>query len=820
MIAGYDILGVAGRGAMGVVYKARQRGLNRIVALKMILAGPHADQQELMRFRREAEAVAGLQHSNIVQIYEVGDENGSPFFSYEFVDGVTLDKKIAGTPQPAAEAARLALTLAQAMDYAHRQGIIHRDLKPANILLTTDGTPKIGDFGLAKRLAEDSGQTRTGTILGTPSYMAPEQAAGRAGEVGPLSDVYSLGAVLYDLLTGRAPFRAASVLDTLEQVRTRDPVAPAQLEPGVPRDLETICLKCLQKEPARRYSNAAALAEDLRRFLSGEPISARPVSRAERLWRWCKRNPRVALLSGTVAALVVIWALTSSALAWRLKLQKDETDRARMLAVDNAAEAREQANIALHNEQKAENAAHEAKVKHEQAAARMIDLVEKLQNRMRSKRLSANNGPQLRLLRDDMLGMLRQSMLAMVKDMDKDGVSTFGEARTYQMLGNLMKKLGQGQEAQRLYRQAHAMIKKVADDEPGSDLARANLGVMLLALGDMDLDLNGDGRAALASYLQARDLQQQIFSHPRSGQYTQLDNKRILSHDDYHLGRAYLYLGDPVAARTYFQECQAYRAAWSQAEANNVSARSYLGEAHLWLGIVAWHLADAKAMEDNFAKAASICEELARQHANYFPFKADLAELYGHKGDAQLRLGRVDGAEKCYRQSLQHLQAVVAHDPDDASQLPLLALTHERLAVVALRRRKPAEAEQHYQESRRLREELAQTEPNNLSWQADYLLALARCSQHAEVAGAAEKLCRRVPRSTELLLQIARCYAVCSTRDTPAKARYRQRALEVLQAATGDGYRDAAVLNNDPELEVLGREPAYQAILARVKVGS
>ena len=197
-------------------------------------------------------------------------------FSLEYVDGGSLTARIDGEPQPPREAARIVHLLAGAMDCAHKAGVVHRDLKPANVLLTADGAPKITDFGLAKRLQEDSGQTRSGSILGTPGYMAPEQAEGKNSEVGPLADVYALGAILYELLTGRMPFRAPSVLETLEQVRTREPVAPAELQPTVPRDLETICLKCLQKDPRRRYDGAAALAEDLRRFLGQEPILARP----------------------------------------------------------------------------------------------------------------------------------------------------------------------------------------------------------------------------------------------------------------------------------------------------------------------------------------------------------------------------------------------------------------------------------------------------------------------------------------------------------------------------------------------------------------
>jgi tetratricopeptide (TPR) repeat protein/tRNA A-37 threonylcarbamoyl transferase component Bud32 len=305
-VPGYELLGELGRGAMGVVYKARQKGLNRLVALKMMLAGSHAGPEQLARFETEAQAVARLQNSNIVQIFEVGEHDGLPYCSLEFVDGGTLQRQLGGKTQGPKEAARMIETLARAMYCAHELGIIHRDLKPANVLVTSNGILKISDFGLAKRLEEDSHQTRSGTLMGTPSYMAPEQARGDTHEIGPAADQYALGSMLYEMLTGRPPFQGASILDTLEQVRKHEPVPPSRLQPTVARDLETICLKCLQKEIRKRYATTSELAEDLRRFQTGEPILARPVGKIERVWRWCQRNPKVAALTACVAVLILV----------------------------------------------------------------------------------------------------------------------------------------------------------------------------------------------------------------------------------------------------------------------------------------------------------------------------------------------------------------------------------------------------------------------------------------------------------------------------------------------------------------------------------
>ena len=298
-VEGYDIVGRLGRGGMGVVYRARQHGLDRLVALKMLRGGSHADPEALARFRIEVRAVARLHHPNVVQVFDVGESQGLPFVSLELLEGGSLESRISGVPQPDAEAATLVATLARAVASAHRAGIVHRDLKSANILFTRDGIPKITDFGLAKRLDEEDGQTHSGQVMGSPSFMAPEQARGVAQEIGPTSDIYSLGAILYELLAGRPPFKGGSALETLHQVVHVEPVAPSRLRPGLARDLETICLKCLNKKPSHRYATAELLADDLDRFLARTPIRARRVHPIERGWKWARRKPAAAGLVAT-----------------------------------------------------------------------------------------------------------------------------------------------------------------------------------------------------------------------------------------------------------------------------------------------------------------------------------------------------------------------------------------------------------------------------------------------------------------------------------------------------------------------------------------
>jgi mono/diheme cytochrome c family protein/predicted Ser/Thr protein kinase len=301
-VAGYEVLAVLGRGGMGVVYKARQPGLKRVVALKMILAGAHAAPEHLARFRTEAEAVARLHHPNIVHVYEVGQHEGHPFVSLEYLEGGSLAQQLDGAPRPPHEAARLVETLARAVHHAHERGIVHRDLKPANVLLGADGCPKIADFGLAK-LSDGSGwETASGAILGTPSYMAPEQASGKRRDVGPPADTYALGAILYELLTGRPPFVGESALEVLMQVASAPLVPPAERIPSCPPALEAICLKCLNRVPQERYESAVALAEDLRRFSSGELASA-PVRPSRPS---APRRRRVRALPLVLAGLLVL----------------------------------------------------------------------------------------------------------------------------------------------------------------------------------------------------------------------------------------------------------------------------------------------------------------------------------------------------------------------------------------------------------------------------------------------------------------------------------------------------------------------------------
>jgi serine/threonine-protein kinase len=333
-VPGYEVETVLGRGGMGVVYRARHLRLGRLVALKMALAGSYTGSNERERFRREAEAVAALRHPNVVQVYDVGDADGRPYFTMELMEGGSLARKLAGAPQPPRQTAELLATLAGSVQSAHEAGVVHRDLKPGNVLLTADGTPKVADFGLARRLDADERLTLSGAVIGTPSYTAPEQARGDRGAVGPRTDVYALGAILYECLTGRPPFDAGTAAATLQQVVADEPAAPRRLNPSVPRDLETVCLKCLQKEPRQRYASAAELADDLHRFERGEPIAARRVGVIGSLRKWAHQRPATAALLAAVALVAAAGAVG----AWQLSQQRADA-RARQARTDQEVHA-------------------------------------------------------------------------------------------------------------------------------------------------------------------------------------------------------------------------------------------------------------------------------------------------------------------------------------------------------------------------------------------------------------------------------------------------------------------------------------------------
>jgi len=490
---GYEIIEELGRGGMGVVYKARQISINRIVALKMILSGENASDEDLSRFQSEASAVARLRHAHIVQLYEFGTYRELPYFTLEYMEGGSLAKRIKSGPMPVSQAADLLRQLAEGMEVAHQHGVIHRDLKPENVLITPEGEAKVADFGLAKQSEQAGHQTRAAVIVGTPSYMSPEQARGDSRTVGPSTDIYALGAILYELLTGRPPFRGATAIDTIQQVRTREPLAPRRIEPGIPRDLETICMKCLQKEIGKRYATSTELKEDLRRFLDGRAIIARPISVPEQGWRWCRRNPAVASLLGGIAALIVVSFILIST-QWQKALDRQ---RAEAQARREAEQARREQEITSHENLRLAEEEKRARLQADQQeriardeAARAQRSLEFLQNIFKTADHSSFGGIAFRAS-----GELGQNLTAKElldrgnKQLERDlGDQPLVKATLQRTIGDVYRSMGQYDLAKPLLTQSVSTTKQLlGEDHIEYAQSLFHLAWLTLESGNIDL---------------------------------------------------------------------------------------------------------------------------------------------------------------------------------------------------------------------------------------------------------------------------------------------------------------------------------------------
>jgi tetratricopeptide (TPR) repeat protein/tRNA A-37 threonylcarbamoyl transferase component Bud32 len=860
-VAGYQILGELGRGGMGVVYKARQRGLHRLVALKMILAGAHASELQLARFNIEAEAVARLQHPNIVQIHEVGQHDGLPYFSLEFVDGGPLDKKITGKPQPPREAAQMIETLARAMHFAHKQGIIHRDLKPANILMTADGVPKITDFGLAKRLEEaDSSQTKSGTIMGTPNYMSPEQARGEVRMVGPLADLYTLGAILYELLTGRPPFQGSNVMNTVLQVTNTEPIPPSRLQPKTPRDLETICLKCLQKIPGKRYADCFELAEDLRRYLVGEPILARPISNVERLWRWCQRNPTLAGAAATILLLLFVVSVGSTWAAIAIHAEKELAER-------NEKLANEQKALAQENEQKAKTSEKTAQQQADLALNTLSLLINKVQAQL-------GNQPGVRQLRHDLLQTamdgLKQVTGAAAGKMHRN------TSDAYFQMGGIALEFGKSEDAYKYWQQFYDMAQSALKDNPNNERSKLELAWSSEFLGDMSVR-RGDPKKALVYYHKALELRTELAAVPYaermrrnaklppedritprvsllrvSEAYGRIGYVHAIVQRDFALSeepvlkslalREQLLAQDASGQAVWFMT--ANPAAWPTvlsvvasvpSRVNQLNAmRVDLSRTYHLIGEISLRLRNLQQSRLYYQKCEEIREAILRDDEKEverlmqlgtprppsFRLMDDVGSFHRYYGDMLLLLG-------------EPLPEVLAHvDRAIALGRRVLALDkavdfRQHLAealysrgMVAVRAGDPAMATKCFAECLEIREQIAAQDAGNYSKKKDLLEVLARAGKHERAAALAEDLRRGHEKDAGFLIGAARCYARCSmaVAGKPAlRQKYVDLALAALETALGLGYKDITTLEAHPDLDSVREMPAFKKLLEKVR---
>jgi serine/threonine-protein kinase len=846
-VPGYEILEEVGRGGMGVVYRAHHKRMDIPVALKMVLAGAHASDDQLARFEDEARVLAQHRHPNIVQIHNVDEHDGLPYIALEYVPGGTLAGLIAGKPMDPKVAAEHARTLAAAMAYAHGAGpnpVVHRDLKPANVLVAADGTLKITDFGLAKQIDADSGEegdaaaggpaegagrrrgggsgsTRTGAILGTPSYMAPEQAWGRTDRIGPASDQYALGVILYEMLTGRPPLQAAHRLQTLELVRTQEPVPPTRLQPRIPRDLETICLKALQKEPHKRYPDCAALAEDLRRFLAGEPIRARPVATSERAWRWCRRHPAIASLSAAVAALGLLLLAGTTWAALYFRDLAAERDRARV----NAVEALRTASV---NERRANVAAAAAGAARDDAAQQtrlaldtLIELVGATQKRLGDR-------PDQQDLRRDLLKIAEGGIAQILRTPSNANRVDLTTAAIYQKIGQIAQQTGSPDRALTAYRVMETIVAALVARRP-DDLGAANaLAKVKNTLGDLQLKELGRAEPALGLYREGLALRRRVLEGlDREGaDAAALDVARANVATNHGLvADVLLKLGRLEDALEAQRQDEAARAALSPAAAATAAGRQGRAGMREREGKILLRLGRAEEGRAALEEAFRLRDADARRAKDSLTYRNNaLLSVIDLGHYALLEVHDPAEAVWLYTRARDGFAQLREEDRQALSWTRNLAKTWYYLGE-ALHRLGDAEASAAaFRACLSLREELAErlgaAAPQKPLVTLELALARARCGEAAAAAALVDEVLGRTPRDNRLAFHaacaLAQAAAAADDEDAAAASRHRDRALALLDGLVAAGWTDAASLRTDPDLDPLRDDPRLGTLLERL----
>jgi tetratricopeptide (TPR) repeat protein/tRNA A-37 threonylcarbamoyl transferase component Bud32 len=629
----YELLEKLGEGGMGAVYKARHRKLNRLVAIKLLRPGVRASPEESSRFRNEAESVAQLDHPNIQPIFDVGECEGVPFLSMKLMDRGSVAARLADYTADPHRAAREVAKIARAVHYAHERGILHRDIKPSNVLLDADGSPHIADFGLAKRLGEAE-LTRSGTVIGTPAYMAPEQAGGRRGAVTKAADVYGLGALLYALLTGHAPFTGDDVLQVLDRLQTEEPVPPAKLNARVEPDLQLICLKCLEKDPQRRYASADLLADELERYLDGRPLAhTRAVGRGERITRWCRRNPAWALL-GVVACLSLLTIMVLAG-AYMVSLRW--------------ANERE----------------HELRQRAERNRDLAIDAVDKFFTKVSESRQLQARG--LERYRQELLlqaSTFYEQLLA-TEALDPRIQSERGQA--YWRLGRIAEVLGKRAEADRLYEKARLVFVDLADKDPGQAAYREDLARIIHQQGTLH-QFGGRNKEALAAYEQALSLRRNL----ARDQPDVIGRQQDFCQTVFQIARQYQVSGQPAKARAKYAEILPFFEKRLHDMPNDPASHDLLARVLLNQGDLAISGNPKRAIE-LFKRAASLEETALAAQPDNADIQDTLAQSLHHLGLAYFNAKQLEPAGPAYQRAVALREQLAEKHPDVPDYLLKLA---------------------------------------------------------------------------------------------------------------------------------------------------
>lgn len=851
-VPGYDIVRELGRGGMGVVYLARHRDLRRLVALKMILGAGNADLETRQRFRREAQAVARLQHPGIVQIHDVGEHAGRPYLALEYVDGPNLASRVAGKPLAPKTAARAIETLARAVDYAHRQGIVHRDLTPRNILLapgsSSESIPlgegeseryalKITDFGLAKELDYDGNRTETGAIIGTPNYMAPEQAQARHDQIGPATDVHALGVLFYEMLTGRPPYLAETSLDILKQITESEPVPPTRLQPRIPPDAETICLKCLEKDPRRRYTSALELADDLNRFVTGQPIRARPVPWSERALKWSRRRPAAAALIA-VSALSLLTILAGGAVYnVRIRGERDRAETNLELAMQAVEE--------MLSEVGEGQLAAEPRME-EKRRVLLAKAVALHQAFLRQK----SDDPRVR--RETAEAHRRLADVFRLLERHDSAIEAYGEAIAlylrlhhenpadphhrrrlaycHNFRGEVERAAGNRTPAEADYREADRLLGGLCAEYPGEAAYREDRARTLYSLGVLFRE-NKRPVDAETELKRASDLLSELVERfPETPGYRQ------------HLARACLNLGTVLRSEGRPQEA---RAAYDQAIGllHGLSLRfpdepDYRHE----LAVTCNNAGNLLASEGQFDEARTMhdrAQVLFSKLSTDFPrvpaYRQELANTWNSLGNVESLEDKPEEALRAWTRAASLLEGLVAERPQIAAYRGDLGMVLGNLGLILYGQSQVTEAREHLERSvSRLRESLSASPGHAVyeeilqdSWR-NLAEILVVAGDHAAAAQAAQSLADLAPDSAESQYAaacfLARCARLAQAGEsdgaekTSAARAYGDGSLSALRRAIDKGFHDLVRLESDRQtiFKAVEAEPRFQDLVRLV----
>jgi eukaryotic-like serine/threonine-protein kinase len=853
-IGNYEIMSVLGRGGMGIVYKARHRKLGREVALKMVLAGSHASEEQLERFIAEAKAVAHMQHPNIVQIFEVGEHEGLPFFSLEYVDGDSLDKQVRQQPLDPQYAAKLTETLSRAIQYAHDHKVLHRDIKPANVLMSSEGVPKVTDFGLAKRLedADDAGSTRTGTIMGTPAYMSPEQARGDVHALGPATDQYSLGAMLYEFLTGRPPFMAAKAVDTILQVLKNEPIPPRQLQPKLPIDLETICLKALQKDPTQRYADCTAMANDLQHFMRGEPISARPVGRAERAWRWCRRNPLVASLSAVALLGLFAVAVISSISAWMVSSKNEELvslNGKLKTTIDDLAVSNR-----IKEEQKAELADTNKALE-----STILDLGESNKEKQRrSERLQSfvqdsfielvkidvKQNPRMKNYRDQSLAKTLPIVDEIINELGEEGQGAPTKMALLRLLAMTYRDQGRGADAERIFLSLIELARKRVKLMDGSDASRSNLVIFLSDLASIRLEMNRNMAASLEVLDEALVIAEDLVKNPKaapSGQGLLHDYEKISRLADVHhsIGTNYYRVGNSATALPYFEKSYELKTkllpslldgtafenpppTTKPLSEDNKKVFTFefvdaLTRTRLALAGVYYRVGFPDRAETLYRELTDNAEKaLASDRTNLSLIRMVMG-FNGIWAEFLAQTGRVDDARPIFKRLAELGDELITANSESAEYQYAVATAYYRFAqwFADIDREK---SQTYGQKALDIRKQMVAVEPNDDRRQIELLLPLGRYGDIEVAKAIAEKYFTSSNPDSEMLFTIAQSLSQASARESDEIAsQSRKKAIEALQKSVSLGHTDFVTIENEIDFKPLQSMAEFTKLVNELK---